>query len=106
MAKYEQYGHHAAMGKPQKKSERKWLYLDEVGQARLARLAAAFPQLTETMILGTLATAALKVCEETEFKILPGKFSIIDQPVPKEDADNNRLNDRTKPKPRYPKGSE
>lgn len=50
----------------EKKAQRKWLYLADDDVDRLDKLVSAFPALNEAMVLGTLASAALKACERLE----------------------------------------
>ena len=70
---------HASGMRSQKKSQRKWLYLGDDDVARLEKLVEAFPSLNEAMVLGTLASAALKSCEGLGYRVLPSAFTIAEE---------------------------
>lgn len=60
----------------EKKSQRKWLYLGDEDVERLDKLVNAFPALNEAMVLGSLASAALKACEALEYRALPSTLIV------------------------------
>ncbi len=68
----------------EKKSQRKWLYLGDEDVARLDRLVESVGTMNEAMVLGALASAALKACEELGYSVLPLKLV-----VPEADANTS-----------------
>ena len=60
----------------EKKAQRKWLYLGDEDVERLNKLVNAFPALNEAMLLGTLASAALKACEVLDYRALPSSLVV------------------------------
>jgi hypothetical protein len=60
----------------EKKAQRKWLYLGDEDVERLDKLVGAFPALNEAMVLGTLASAALKACEVLDYRALPSTLVV------------------------------
>ena len=64
---------------PQKKPKRSWVYLSEEDQRRVNNLLKAVGTLNEVTILSTLASAALRACEESGNRMpLPLKFQIVE----------------------------
>ena len=60
-----------------KKAKRTWVYVSEEDQPRLQALVKAVGSLNETMILGAIASARLKACEEIGYRLpLPLKFEV------------------------------
>jgi hypothetical protein len=59
-----------------KKSHRKWLYLADDDVERLDKLVGSFPSFNEAMVLGSLASAALKACEALNYQALPSSFVV------------------------------
>jgi len=63
----------------QKKSQRKWLYLDEQDLVRLSKLVEAVGTLNDAVVLSALASAGLKACEGLGYRLpLPLKFEVAE----------------------------
>jgi len=60
----------------EKKPQRKWLYLGDEDAARLDKLVESVGTMNEAMVLGALASAALRACEDLGYRVLPLKLVV------------------------------